>query len=575
MADENSLENRRHPRANVVVSVRTTDPSSPSPDQSTNLSESGMFIHTNKIYSIGVVVGVELILQGQSEAPLFVKGRVVRVTEPGGDKPSGMGVEFFDVPPRERSRIRRLVWGAMGGSATILLMTQDKRMEKMIKALLAEHQHNVIVAAGFRDLSDAAREGQADLILFDLTDVEQGFRVLRAAAADLPLIVICRRLEREVQARAASLGIFELIEKPVGADRLLAAINRELQSIKLEKVSGNSPGQAESQKTISLVARSPAMQEVVKQIMALGQVPQPVLIVGETGVGKEVVARTLHRTGPRRTRRFEIADCTMMDKNLMASMLFGHEKGSFTSAEMQHKGVVEQSGDGVLFLDEIGELSMESQSKLLRLLESGSYRRLGGDRDMICKARIIAATNRDLRTMVRDGQFREDLLYRLQVHTIMVPALKKRREDLINLSHLLLNELNQECKTMVYNFGPVALQQIISYDWPGNVRELRNAIAASLIGVENETIEELKIQSDPIMGTAESDSGSHAQIKGDLTWEEFLQINDTQMKKYLNALMTRFNGVITAAASHIGMTRQNLSKKIKEHGISPADFRDK
>jgi uncharacterized protein (TIGR02266 family) len=367
---ESKIENRAHPRVDVVVCVRTTDPMVDAPPQKTNISEGGMFIQTDKLFPLGSVIGIDLNLQ-DNEGSLFVKARVVRVVEPGKDRIAGMGVEFISVPPRELSRLRRIVWGAMGGKAAILIMTNDKQLGDMIWAILSERCHRLVRSRNLSDLSSSASEHKVDLVVVDIDNQEKDLRELKALAMDLPMVVISKKVNLDLQSKAATLGIFELVEKPVSGDRLLEAITHEIQSTRLHSAASQNRFSGATGR-VQLIARSPAMQEVVRQMMALAHVPHPVLISGETGVGKEVVARALYAVSSRRTLGFVVADCTMMDKNLMVSMLFGHERGSFTGAQAQHRGLVEQAGDGTLFLDEIGELSTEGQAKLLRLIESGT-----------------------------------------------------------------------------------------------------------------------------------------------------------------------------------------------------------
>ena len=561
-----SVEKRRHPRINVHVCIRTTDPTKKPDEQFTNLSETGAFIQTDRPYPLGTVIGIELSSNAAGSEAMFLKGRVVRIIKTSEYTSAGMGVEFFQIPPRELSRLRKLVWGSGNYSATVLLATEDSKLDSMICAVLAEKRHRVNKARGLRDLTSASREGIADIAIFDVSSKKVDFRVLKSASMGLPLVVVCDKLTPDLRARAASQGLFELLEKPVAANELLSAIDRELQARSLRRQP--TPTDATPTKDeISLVARSKSMQQVVKQLMGLAQVPHPVLITGETGVGKEVVARALHAIGQRRDRRFEVADCTLMDKNLMASMLFGHEKGAYTGADSRYDGHVKQAGDGILFLDEIGELSMEGQAKLLRLLESGTYRRLGGNEDLYCKARILAATNRDLRTMVQRGEFREDLLYRLQVHTVYVAPLRERPEDLIPLTYHLLDELNKECSTEFTGLSPEAMRQLNTHQWTGNVRELRNALAASILGVDGDVIPSLKIADDPKLSNGIGPKSLEDFITADYSWDDFVKLSKNAERQYLLKLLKRFDGVINQAAKFCGLSRQNLSKKLIEHKI--------
>jgi transcriptional regulator with GAF, ATPase, and Fis domain len=328
------------------------------------------------------------------------------------------------------------------------------------------------------------------------------------------------------------------------------------------------------------------MREIFATLEKVSPSDLTVLLTGETGTGKELVARGIHNLSPRRNKPFVVLDCGAIPRELIESTLFGHEKGAFTGAVGQHRGCFEQSQGGTIFLDEIGELDIGLQPKLLRVLENRELKRVGGDKVIKIDVRVLAATNRDLRQMVNKGTFREDLYYRLSVIAVENPPLRERKEDIPQLVHHFLAEVAKK-RGMSLNIAVDGMSSLMSHDWPGNVRELRNVVerAASLCDGPTITRTDLVFGKDglPVPGggsaaSAASISGSGGTVggfsptllEGGVTFKDAKQqVLEEFERLYLQELLKRNKGNITRSAHEAGLTRYHLRELLKRHNISP------
>ena len=336
-----------------------------------------------------------------------------------------------------------------------------------------------------------------------------------------------------------------------------------------------------------VLGASVRMREIFATLEKVSPSELTVMLTGETGTGKELVARSIHDMSPRRTRPFVVLDCGAIPKDLIESTLFGHEKGAFTGAVGQHKGCFEQASSGTIFLDEIGELDITLQPKLLRVLENRELKRVGGDRTIKIDVRVLAATNRDLRAMVNKGTFREDLYFRLSVIHVENPPLRQRREDVPQLVHHFLAEVARR-RGMSLNVGVEAMQSLIGHEWPGNVRELRNVIerAASLCDGPTITRADLAfgksfgmpVATDLPLASAAANSGTpggspgfNAQLfEAGRNFKDAKQaVLDEFERIYLKGLLDRNKGNITRSAHEAGLTRYHLRELLKRHNLSP------
>jgi transcriptional regulator with GAF, ATPase, and Fis domain len=325
-----------------------------------------------------------------------------------------------------------------------------------------------------------------------------------------------------------------------------------------------------------VIGGSVKMREIFATLEKVAPSELTVMVTGETGTGKEMIARGIHHASQRKSKPFVVLDCGAIPKDLIESTLFGHEKGSFTGAVGQHHGCFEQAHGGTIFLDEIGELDINLQPKLLRVLENRELKRVGGDRLIKIDVRVIAATNRDLRAMVNAGTFREDLYFRLSVIHVELPPLRERREDIAPLAEVFLREIGGR-RGMAMAFAPDVLQSLTGHSFPGNVRELKNVVerAASLSEGAVVTRKELVFNRDgappPRSGSTDGGAVPPVELQPGLDFKEAKQrVVDSFELSYLKALLERHEGNITRSAQEAGLTRYHLRELLKRHGLANA-----
>ncbi len=323
-----------------------------------------------------------------------------------------------------------------------------------------------------------------------------------------------------------------------------------------------------------IIGGSVRMREIFATLEKVAPSDLTVMVTGETGTGKEMIASGIHKASARKNKPFVVLDCGAIPKDLIESTLFGHEKGSFTGAVAQHQGCFEQAHTGVIFLDEIGELDVNLQPKLLRVLENRELKRVGGDKLIKIDVRVIAATNRDLRQMVNLGTFREDLYFRLSVIQIELPPLRERREDIPGLAEVFLKEMGGR-RGMSMTFAPDAVQGLLNHNWPGNVRELKNVVerAASLGDGPQIKRSDLVFNRDPTpirqSTPGESSGFENPSLVPGLEFKEAKQrVVDAFESQYLRSLLERHEGNITRSAQEAGLTRYHLRELLKRHGLT-------
>lgn len=370
----------------------------------------------------------------------------------------------------------------------VLIIDDQESIRLFLAATLEAKGYRVSTAGDGGEGLSLAAEGQPDLVLLDLRlpDID-GFEVLARLKNDRPdikVIILTSYGRSEAAAEAMRLQAFDFVTKPVNLDHLLAVIHRGLQGI--EGRDGQ-PGDEQVDDLFTVLpgavpSRSKAMipiGEMVRKITASGR--STVLLTGESGVGKDILAQIIHRNSPRRDFPFLEINCAALPEQLLESELFGHERGAFTDATQQKLGLLELAHSGTLFLDEIGEMPLQIQVKLLRVLEKMTFRRVGGLEDIQVNVRIIAATNRNLATQVRVKEFREDLYFRLKVIEITLPPLRDRPEDIPGLARHFLRQYNEEFGREFKDLSPDALELLASQPWPGNIRQLRNTLERSVL----------------------------------------------------------------------------------------------
>ena len=361
---------------------------------------------------------------------------------------------------------------------TILVIDDDAAVRTVLTRALMQAGYDVRTGANAAAMWELAAGGEGDVLITDvvLPDAE-AFEVLpriRKRRPELPVIIMSARNTVMTAIRAAERGAFEYVPKPFDLAEMLDVVRRAIEQ-RQRGLTEQARGRAAEEEQLPLIGRSRAMQEIYRIIARLTQTDLSVMILGESGTGKELVARVLHEYGKRRHGPFIAINMAAIPRELIESELFGHEKGAFTGAVARHAGCFERARGGTLFLDEIGDMPMEAQTRLLRVLQEGEFTTVGGTRPIKADVRIIAATHRDLRQLIATGQFREDLFYRLNVATVRLPPLRERLEDIPDLvAHFIEQAANEGLPRK--HFTPEAIERLKQHRWPGNVRELENIV---------------------------------------------------------------------------------------------------
>jgi two-component system response regulator AtoC len=415
--------------------------------------------------------------------------------------------------------------------------------------------------------------------------VLDGMGVLRALkdesqaepAVDHPsVVVVSARDDMRSTIDAVKLGAYDYLLKPLDLDRLELTIKRALeQRAQSHVIAQFVAAEKETFGASQIVGRSESIREVFKAIGAVASSRATVLIRGESGTGKELVARAVHHASSDATQPFVAANCTAFARELLESELFGHVKGAFTGAVADKVGRLQLAGKGTLFLDEIGELPLDLQAKLLRVLQERVYERVGDARPQKLEARVIAATHRDLSRMVREGTLREDLYYRLRVVEIALPPLRDRREDIPLLVEHLLVRINRELHTNVHYVHKDAMDRLIGYDWPGNIRELENALTRAVVLAKGDS---LTLANLPVAHSSEStsvsmpDSVQPSPLDADVIEGPLPSLRDIERAHIVRVLMhTGWNK--RRSCGILKITRPTLDRKIKEFQLErPAAF---
>ncbi|HEX7479242.1 MAG TPA: sigma-54 dependent transcriptional regulator [Polyangiales bacterium] len=447
--------------------------------------------------------------------------------------------------------------------AHILIVDDDREILLAFSRMLGNEQHQVETASSAQQALDQLERASFDLVITDLSMPQMdGLDMLmrmRQRGDATPTLVISGAGSIEHAVRAIKLGAIDFIEKPLHRERLMLTVQNALRFAQLQEV--HSRLQADVSGVRSLVGDGPAMQRLRALIAKVGPSEGRVLITGENGTGKELVAAAIHAGSARGSAPFVKLNCGAVPKELVESELFGHEKGAFTGAVAARKGRFELADGGTLLLDEIGDMPMPMQVKLLRVLQEGQFERVGAGRTTTVDVRVLAATNRDLGAMVSDGTFREDLYYRLNVVTLHVPALRARKED---LPVLVAHFTSQGRKGYGLRLSPSALQELSNYDFPGNIRELENLIERLAILYPNEVIEAQtmrEVLSIPVSGKPVARGSVYQSGK---TLRELL--HDLERQIMLEAIAAQGNSK-GAAAQALGAERSHFYKKCRQYGI--------
>jgi DNA-binding NtrC family response regulator len=450
----------------------------------------------------------------------------------------------------------------------ILLVEDDDIFLRPLQRSLEVAGYDVLVASSGEEAIDLLKHEDADLMLNDKRlpgmDGVELVRRIKAEHPDLAVVVMTAYGTIESAVESVRLGAADYLVKPFEVPELLIVVRNAIELSELRAVSRATLRRNLERFTLkNVLARSAAMQEVFELLRSVADLDTTILIHGETGVGKELLARSVHFSGPRRDKPFVAVNCAAIPTELFESELFGFRKGAFTSASETRRGHLQMANGGTLLLDEIGEMPLALQSKLLRVIEEKRITAIGSDRSVEVDVRFIATTNKDLQTEAERGTFRRDLFYRLSVMPIRVPPLRERTEDIPLLAQHFLETSARRSKKTVRAITPAAMQALCRYAWPGNVRELENVIERAVIVAKSETLGEVE--------RFLTGSGEHARVDLSLPFRDAkARVVEEFERAYIGGVLEAHGGKLTAAAKHADMDPKNFSEKLARYGLRRA-----
>jgi DNA-binding NtrC family response regulator len=444
---------------------------------------------------------------------------------------------------------------------TLLVADDEKNIREGLAEALESDGYSILMAADGEEAMRLVDSGDIDLVITDLRMPKlSGTELLGKTASrypGLPVIVLTGHGTIEDAVAAMRSGAFDFLTKPVNLDHLSILVKRALETREMARKNRELEAEVEAQKsTSSIIGKSGEMKKVFDVIRRVAPTRASVLVTGESGVGKELVADAIHNLSPRRDGPLVKVHCAALAESLLESELFGHEKGSFTGAQARKRGRFELADKGTLFLDEIGEINQNVQIKILRVLQERRFERVGGEETIETDVRIVAATNRDLKEEIRKGSFREDLYYRLNVVNIRVPPLRERRDDIPLLAISFLREFSGENGKKLEGFDPKARQALYAYPWPGNVRELRNSVESAVVMASGNFVG----LDDLPPNVRSSGEGRDARVPVGSTLAEAEKI-------LIRETLAAQGGNKSRTAEILGIGRKTLYQKIEEYGI--------
>ena len=450
-------------------------------------------------------------------------------------------------------------------SARILLIDDDAGIRDSMRMPLEYEGYEYLQAATAEEGITLVQRESPDIVFLDVKmpgmDGMEALSRIKAINESVPVVMISAHGTTSTAFEASKRGAIDFIEKPFGAERLLVTIRNQLDRTRL--IDENRSLKRAVEVRHQMVGESPGLRHVWDAIKRAAPTNATVLLLGESGVGKELVARAIHRNSLRSRERFIQVNCAAIPEELIESELFGHEKGSFTGATEKQIGKFEQADRGTIFLDEVGDMSPKTQAKVLRVLQEGEVERLGSARTIKVDVRVIAATNRDLEQEIEKGTFREDLYFRLSVIPILVPPLRDRREDIPPLVRHFADLFSRDNNRRPQRFTPAALEYLQKARWKGNVRELKNTVERLIIMTPGESVDVDDLR-DVVRLEAKA-AGSDNEKDPPGTLREF---KESAERAFLVGKLRENNWNISKTAEVIGTPRSNLYKKLEQYGIA-------
>ena len=450
------------------------------------------------------------------------------------------------------------------GNESILLVDDDVAHRTMLRVNLLEAGYVVEELSDGDEVLPYLKQHEVDLILLDMKmermDGLTTLSLLLQAGYDYPVIVLTAFSSVESAVEAMRKGAFDYIAKPVDIEELKILISRALSFRSLNDENKHLKHRLGEQFAFhNLIGKSSAMQQMFDTLSMVAPTDATVLITGESGTGKELVANALHQNSLRRDRPFIKVNCAALHENLLESELFGHESGAYTGATGRRKGRFELANKGTLFLDEIGDMSLQTQAKILRVLQEGEFERLGGNETIRVDVRLLAATHRDLQAMIEEGSFRQDLYFRLSVVPVNLPPLRDRNIDIPELANHFLNRFSDKNRKDIKDFHPEALNLLMQYEWPGNIRELENTVERAVILSLGEQITPQDLPPHLL-------SEDVRNIRTTTQAQDSFTLRDME-REVIRSTLEKTGNNKSQAAKQLGVARQTLLNKIKEYGL--------
>lgn len=462
----------------------------------------------------------------------------------------------------------------------VLIVDDEPELRKSVESILSQNMNQLrfsfTEAGDGKQAIDLIKSSDFDLVFMDVRMPEMdGLEALEQIKAHDPktfVVIMTAHANFSDAVHAIKVGAYDYIEKPIDPERLTKLVKKALDTREMVSSLAISAPIFDDDIETEFVGSSQKMREVFDLIGKLSHVDTTVLIRGENGTGKELVARAIHSSSPRKHGEFVAINCGAIPESLMESEFFGHEKGAFTGAIERKIGKFQVANKGTIFLDEIGELKPEMQVKLLRVLQERKFTPVGSNREVATNARIVAATNQNLEKMIEDGTFREDLFYRLNVMPIFLPPLRDRIEDLENLTQYFIKRFNKRLNRQVTGFSPEAMILLKRYSWPGNIRELENIIERCFI-VESGTIIEASRLPEQIQNLHQGGGVQPmaSSYQGPMDFDQFKEATE---KEFIIQALKANQGKINQTVAHAGIPKNTLLRKIRKYDINVKDYTD-
>ncbi|MEE9614277.1 MAG: sigma-54 dependent transcriptional regulator [Thermodesulfobacteriota bacterium] len=445
----------------------------------------------------------------------------------------------------------------------IMVVDDERGIREALGGVLKDEGYEVVLSENADEALKNLDKDSVDLVLLDIwmpgTDGVDALKEIKARLPNVPVIMISGHANIETAVKTTKLGAYDFIEKPLSLDHVVLTVEHALEQKRL--VEENLALRKRAEEANEIIGKSAPMKALKKDIKKVAPTNSWVLITGENGTGKELVAANIHLLSKRSARPFVAVNCAAIPEELIESELFGYEKGAFTGAVSRKKGKFDMADGGTIFLDEIGDMSLKTQAKILRILQERTFERVGGTEPIKVDVRVVAATNKDLAEEMRKGGFREDLYYRLNVIPFHISPLRERKDDIPLFIEHYLKLFSRETSRGVPGITEGAVRMFLGYHWPGNVRELKNLIERLVIMTNTDSI-----AADDIPAYIRGDGGARPAAGFDGTMKE---ARGRFEKEFILARLEEFDGNVARTAEAIGVERSHLYRKIKSYGIEP------